>query len=142
MQDDGQLIAMQARAYDSEDVLQTLLAHYPSLLAGEQMDSANPRRWVLVAREVGLPSEEAGAARWAVDHLFLDQDGIPTLVEVKRSDDTRIRREVVGQMLDYAAHAVVYWSIDRLRATFEQTCKDQGLDSHQALTSLLDSEAE
>ena len=32
---------------------------------------------------------------------------MPTLVEVKRSSDTRIRREVVGQMLHYAANAVV-----------------------------------
>jgi hypothetical protein len=27
-------------------------------------------------------SERAG--RWSLDHLFLDQDAIPTLVEVKR----------------------------------------------------------
>jgi hypothetical protein len=33
-----------------------------------------------------------------------DQNAVPTLVEVKRSSDTRIRREVVGQMLDYAAN--------------------------------------
>jgi hypothetical protein len=32
---------------------------------------------------------------------------VPTLLEVKRSSDTRIRREVVGQMLDYAANGVV-----------------------------------
>ena len=51
--------------------------------------------------------------------LFLDQDAIPTIVEVKRSSDTRIRREVVGQMLDYAANAVLYWPADRLRASFE-----------------------
>jgi hypothetical protein len=31
----------------------------------------------------------------------LDQDAVPTLVEVKRSSDTRIRREVMGQMSDY-----------------------------------------
>ena len=43
--------------------------------------------------------------RWLVDRLFLDQDGVPTLVEVKRSSDTRIRREVVGQLLEYAANA-------------------------------------
>jgi hypothetical protein len=55
----------------------------------------------------------------SVDHLFVDQDAVPTLVEVKRSSDTRIRREVVGQMLDYAANAVVYWPLERLRATFE-----------------------
>jgi hypothetical protein len=57
--------------------------------------------------------------RWSVDHLFLDQDAIPTIVEVKRSSDTRIRREVVGQMLDYAANAVVYWAVEAIRAEFE-----------------------
>jgi 5-methylthioribose kinase len=40
-------------------------------------------------------------------------------VEVKRSSDTRIRREVVGQMLDYAANAVVYWPLEMIRAKFE-----------------------
>ena len=137
MQDNGQLVAMQEHAYDSEVILQTLLAQYPTMLAGEQMDRADPRRWIVVAREVGLPSEDAGADRWSVDHLLLDHDGIPTLVEVKRSSDTRIRREVVGQMLDYAAHAVLYWSIDKLRVTFEQTCATQGRDPGQALEALL-----
>ena len=51
-------------------------------------------------------------------HLFLDQDGIPTLVEVKRSTDSRIRREVVGQMLDYAAKAVMFWPVEEIRARF------------------------
>jgi hypothetical protein len=137
MQDNGHLVAMQEQAYDSEAVLQTLLAHYPTLLAGEQMDRADPRRWIVVAQEVGLPTEDAGADRWSVDHLLLDQDGVPTLVEVKRSSDTRIRREVVGQMLDYAAHAVLYWSIDKLRTTFAQTCATQGGDPVQALEALL-----
>lgn len=65
---------------------------------------------------MGIPGEEGGGERWSVDHLFLDQDAIPTLVEVKRSSDTRIRREVVGQMLDYAANAVVYWPAESIRA--------------------------
>ena len=56
-----------------------------------------------------------GGNRWSLDHLFLDQEGIPTLVEVKRGTDTRIRREVVGQMLDYAANAIVYWPVEELR---------------------------
>src|SRR5205807_10097722 len=38
-------------------------------------------------REVSLPSEENGAGRWALDHLFLDSEGVPTLVEVKRSEE-------------------------------------------------------
>lgn len=66
------------------------------------MNQAAPRRWLLVSREWGVPREEGGGGHWSLDHLFLDQEGVPTLVEVKRSSDTRLRREVVGQMLDYA----------------------------------------
>jgi hypothetical protein len=85
-----------------------------------------------------LPGEEGGAGRWALDHLFLDQDGVPTLVEVKRGADTRARREVVGQMLDYAANAVVYWPVEALRARFEATCADQGRDPAEALAGFLE----
>jgi hypothetical protein len=50
---------------------------------------------------------------------------VPTLVEVKRSSDTRIRRRVVGQMLDYAANAVRYGDIHEIRRSFlEQTVGD------------------
>lgn len=127
------LVQMNEQSYDSEDLLQELLATYPSLLAGEQMDSRSPRRWLLVRREVGVPCQEDGSNRWSVDHLFLDQDGIPTLVEVKRSNDTRIRREVVGQMLDYAANAVVYLPVENIRARFEQRCEESKLDPEQQL---------
>src|SRR5215207_2107780 len=119
VQEDGGLVEMTEQAYDSEDLLQGLLAQYPNLLAGDQIDGDEPRRWLLVSREVSLASEEEGGGRWSVDHLFLDQDAVPTIVEVKRSTDTRIRREVVGQMLDYAANAVVYWPVETLRAQFE-----------------------
>jgi hypothetical protein len=88
---------------------------------------------LLISREVALASEEDGAGRWSVDHLFLDQDAIPTIVEVKRSADTRIRREVVGQMLDYAANAVVYWSVEGLRARFEENREDPEQDLMEIL---------
>lgn len=120
VQGDGQLVEMTEQDYASEDRLQELLAKYPNLLAGDQIDSNEPRRWLLISREMSLASEEEGAGRWSVDHLFLDQDAVPTIVEVKRSTDTRIRREVVGQMLDYAANAVVYWPVEALRSRFEE----------------------
>jgi hypothetical protein len=137
IQGDDQLIEMSEQAYDSEDLLQSLLAKYPNLLAGEQMNGAAPRRWLLVSREASVPSEEGGPARWSVDHLFLDQDGIPTLVEVKRSSDTRIRREVVGQMLDYAANAVVYWPMEALRATFVAQCALRNVEESQVVADVL-----
>jgi hypothetical protein len=37
--------------------------------------------------------------RWSLDHPSVDQEGNPTLVEVKRSSNTQIRREVVGLFL-------------------------------------------
>jgi hypothetical protein len=42
----------------------------------------------LIKREKSIPAEDNGSGRWSVDHLFVDQDGIPTLVEVKRQSDT------------------------------------------------------
>ncbi len=124
---------MTEQPYGTEELLQKLLADYPNLLAGDQIDRDVPRRWLLVSREVSLASEEDGAGRWSVDHLFLGQDAVPTIVEVKRSTDTRIRREVVGQMLDYAANAVVYWPVERLQAQFEANREEY----EQALIELL-----
>src|SRR5438445_1356883 len=95
LHDNGELVGMVERPYDSEALLQKLLADYPDLLAGDQMDSATPRRWLFVSREQGVPGEDGGSDRWAVDHLFLDQDGIATLVEVKRSTETGNRPYVV-----------------------------------------------
>ncbi|HRW10410.1 MAG TPA: hypothetical protein P5121_35140 [Caldilineaceae bacterium] len=142
VQNDGQLIEMIAQAYDSEALLQEHLASYPHLLAGQQINEAAPRRWLLVAREVGIPWEEGGGNQLSLDHLFLDQDAIPTLVEVKRSTDTRIRREVIGQMLEYAANAVAYWPIESLRARFVETCTLKRCDADQTLADFLDTTAD
>jgi uncharacterized membrane protein len=57
---------------------------------------------------------EAQVAGMEIDHLFLDQDAIPTLVEIKRSANVQARREVVAQMLDYAANAATAWSGEKL----------------------------
>jgi hypothetical protein len=142
LKDSNQLVEMKEHTYDSEDLLQTLLAQYPNLLAGDQINSSIPRRWLLVKREKEVPSQEGEGGRWAVDHLFLDQDGVPTLVEVKRSSDTRIRREVVGQMLDYAANATAYWSIEKIRAQFETNCSTQGLDPNNVLQTFLEEQTD
>ena len=134
---DNDLVPMDAAQFVTEDDFQALLADFPELISGDQIDPSNPRRWVLVRREAAIPSEENGGGRWSLDHLFLDQDGIPTLVEVKRQTDTRIRREVVGQMLDYAANCVVYWPVERLQADFESTCQSKGKSAQELLRDLL-----
>lgn len=133
---------MTESTFDSEDLLQSHLADCPDLLAGDQINSSEPRKWLLVSREVSLPSDSSGVGRWSVDHLFLDQDGIPTIVEVKRSTNSQIRREVVGQMLEYAANAVVYWPIDALIRRFEESCASRSLNPEQELHNFLGPEVD
>lgn len=140
VRDGEQLIRMANTSYETEDHLQGLIARYPSLLAGDDVDSGLPARWLLIGREVGIPSEEGGAGRWAADHLLLDQDGVPTIVEVKRSSDTRIRREVVGQVLEYAANIVSYCAPEELRTQFTLGCEREGRDPDTVLTEFLGEE--
>jgi hypothetical protein len=111
----GKLTPMMGELYEDEGKLQKLIAVNPYLLGGDEIDPENERRWLLIRREMTINDAHTGSGRWAVDHLFLDQDGIPTFVEVKRASDTRVRREVVGQMLDYAANAAVYLLAHHIR---------------------------
>jgi hypothetical protein len=113
------LTAMHEVKFDKEDIFQELIERYPAVLAGEQIDPDNPRRWLFISREMGVPAQQDGNARWYLDHLFIDQDAVPTLVEVKRSSDTRVRREVVAQMLDYAANATEYWPLDKIKDHYD-----------------------
>ena len=138
----SELVEMTEELFKKEDDFQELLANYDKLLAGEQIDPDRPRRWLFIAREAGVPDQEDGGDRWSLDHLFLDQDAVPTLVEVKRSTDTRIRREVVGQMLDYAANAVVYWPVDEIIARFEATCLEEDKDPEDILGDFLQGDVE
>ncbi len=123
-------------------MLQQLLADYPNLISGSQINSLRPRRWLLISREFKVPDDKDASGRWSLDHLFIDQDGIPTLIEVKRSTDTRIRREVIGQVLDYAANAVTYWTIEEIIYRFEGQCKSSNKDSLLTIQDFLQGENE
>src|SRR4051812_30760914 len=114
------LVAMLEAPYEAESVLQELLARYPALLVGG--DDGAGGEWLLVRREASVGLGDAATAHGYLDHLFVDAAGVPTLVEVKRSSDTRIRREVVGQMLDYAANAAARWGGAMMQQWFEETC--------------------
>jgi len=114
--------------FGSEADIQLLLSKYPDLLSGQQINPDDPRRWLLVAREMGVPSAEGDMDEFRLDHLFVDQDAVPTLVEVKGSWNTELRREVIGQMLDYASRAVAFWTADRLADRFSTRCSAEGLD--------------
>ena len=142
LNEQGQLEPMTEKQFDLEDTLQELVANHPDLLSGEQMNPDNPRRWILINREQGIADIEGGSYRWALDHLLIDQDAVPTLVEVKRSANSQIRREIVGQMLDYAAYARRTWNAGDLRRDFEASMADTGQDPEAVLAELLRPEEE
>ena len=133
----GKLESLEEEPFTSEEDLQVLVADHPEVLDGEQVQPGDRRCWLLITRGKGISESPQSGARWAVDHLIVDQDGVPTLVEVKRGTNPEIRRTIVGQMLEYASHAVNTWTGDELRRIFEETSHGQGVDPDEALDELL-----
>lgn len=128
---DQQLIALDETPYNTETLLQGLLAHYPDLLAPDQIGDA-PRRWLFVAQAVPIAGAQARGGRLWLDHLFLDQDAIPTLVEVKQSADPRMRREVIGQLLDKAANMTTAFEAGAVRRLYENRLGRDAADQQLA----------
>lgn len=112
--DGDELRKMTPSAPESEDRMQALVAQYPELITDGDGDL------LLIAREPAIGDGET-SGRWALDHLFVTREAIPVLVELKRASDTRIRREVVGQLIDYAANCSAHWLAGTIAAAFAKT---------------------
>lgn len=123
MSDLDRISASNEEGFVNEDDLQALIARNHSLLCGDQITPEDPRRWILVDREFKVSANPEGAYRWQMDHLFIDQDGLPTIVEAKRGDNREKRRTIVGQVLEYAAYSTLFPRKD-IRAMFEANTGD------------------
>ncbi|MES2120354.1 MAG: DUF4268 domain-containing protein [Pseudomonadota bacterium] len=124
---DGTLTRMKPGQPANEDEIQRMIANHPEMVAG----SDEPL--LLVERECAISDKAEGSGRWSLDHLFVTRDARPVLVEVKQASNTQLRREVVGQLVEYAANAVVHWNRDSIRANFVACC---GGDEEAASESL------
>ena len=105
--------------------LQRLLENNLDLLPGEQINPEEKLRWLIIKREMPVTNPSSGEIWWSIDFFLVDQFGIPTLVECKRRNDTRSRREVVGQMLEYAANGRHYWSASDMRSYAQNAAGDE-----------------
>jgi hypothetical protein len=124
------------RCANEEKELLDLLENNFDLLAGDQIDPEEPRRWLLIKKEMAVPDPASGADRWSIDFFFVDHTGMPTFVECKRYQDTRSRREVVGQMMEYAANAQYYWDKDKIKDLAKKTAADKNDLLKDLLSSL------
>jgi len=132
VEESGALRRMTPSAPESEDKMQALVARYPELISDGDGDL------LLIRREQSIADSEDGGGRWSVDHLFVTREAVPVLVELKRAVDTRLRREVVGQMLDYAANATAFWQAGRIAESFAKTADEAGQVAEDVLAEFLD----
>jgi hypothetical protein len=117
----------------SEDEIQKLIAEHPEMVTG--IDEP----LLLIRREAPIPDRIDGQGRWSLDHLFVARDGKPVLVEVKQATNTQLRREVIGQILEYGANAAFYWGKGRLAQAFFARF-EQEEEAQQALDAFLRSD--
>jgi len=82
------------------------------------------------------PNPATGTDKWKLDVFMLDQSAIPTFVECKRHQDTRARRQVVAQMLDYAANGHHYWTGESIRASLKKVSDEDGRSLNELVSSL------
>lgn len=126
----GQLTKMHPGKPASEDQIQVLIAQHPEMVTG--IDEP----LLLIRREQPIADKVDGGGRWSLDHLFVTRDGKPVLVEVKQASNTQLRREVVGQILEYAANAVLHWGRGKLADAFTARFESED-DAAQALEDFL-----
>jgi hypothetical protein len=115
--DDGELVHLRGEMYQSEDQLQALLEDNPELLLGETAESESPSKYLLVRREAGVPEAGGGSDRWLLDHVFLDGQGVPTLVEVKTNlAAKRLRLVFVADHVPASLQTIVEFLNEQMRA--------------------------
>lgn len=88
-QSDGTWREPEVAGYAAEAELQLILAEHPELIPGVSSSAVTCREF----------QSAAGPA----DVVVVDPDGQVTLVECKLASNPQIRREIVGQMFDYAS---------------------------------------
>ena len=119
-----------------EDALQYLMEQYPQLIPGKQISpsSDDPPRFILLRREMPIGS-------WLLDHLYVDQRGVLTLVETKLAQNPESRREVIGQIMEYATNAFEAWGEGKIRATASDYYRSQGKNLDETLINEFSSES-
>lgn len=89
--------------FTGEGKLQDYLEEYPTLIPlGDIVESASDL--ICIGREVG-------AGSGSMDLLCIDKDGLLTVVETKLRRNREARREVIGQIIEYAS-CVSQWAAD------------------------------
>jgi hypothetical protein len=87
---DGKPVRFDRKPYGQENQLQNLLPNLPELLADgpPALNGSERIKWLRIKDE--FPLSDGNGLSLSVDRLFLDNQGIPTLVEDNRSAMERV----------------------------------------------------
>lgn len=130
--DDAGINEFAPARYEKEADLQAIVAAAPRIL-NSVLSATDDIRWMLVKREFRVPGS---AGKYRVDALFLDQDGVPVLAEVKRASDARIRREIIGQLVDYIHNFLEHITYEHLSASLREACAATGITVADAIDKI------
>lgn len=139
VRDDGRLVEMTEQAYGSVALLQELVEAHPSLLSGAREAASD---WLAIVRQNAPGLEDDRGDRWSLDRVFLDRDGVPTLVEIAAASDRASERALLGQALEYAANLPFYWTVETMVAQFEANCRESDRDPEQVFEDFLGSDTD
>lgn len=103
-----------------ENWIQELLEKEPAVLPTAEIDPIFAPL-ICVAREVHMGVDENKGGR--IDNLYISPKGYVVVVETKLWRNPEARREVVGQILDYAKE-VRTWDYEKLDAIYKNYHKD------------------
>jgi len=126
---------VESSKFKEEAVLQGYLEQFPDLLPLDEVED-DPLPLLAIGREVPVPSG-------AIDLLFIDVSGLLTIVETKLARNPEVRREVIGQIIEYASF-VCQWDADHVERQANQylasRTNGETRDLYQALKSELNPE--
>lgn len=103
----NQTKVLDQQAFDNEKLLQDVVERFPEVIALEDLGVKEP--FIVIGREV------ATLAGY-IDVLCMDGDGVLTVIETKLARNSQIRREVVGQVLEYVAQLSKWRAHDVVQA--------------------------
>ncbi len=103
----GKTKVLEDQGFDNEKLLQDVLEKFPEFIALDDLGVVEP--FIVIGREVSTP---AGY----IDVLCIDGNGVLTVIETKLARNAQIRREVIGQVLEYVAQLNKWRAQDVIKA--------------------------
>ncbi|MDD5145198.1 MAG: hypothetical protein PHW72_03700 [Candidatus Pacebacteria bacterium] len=121
LQTGATLSTLDESKFEQELVLQELLEQYPELIPSEEI-IGNPS-FFLIQREFSVSTGY-------IDHLFIDQMMVPTIVETK-VNNPEIRRKIIGQGYEYLTSLSFELTGKQIVESAKQYWKDRYLSEVQ-----------